>query len=82
MNSMVALAKANRFGSFGTASIVSLIVAGYMALAGSAFWVFTNRSVDASQDSIEQSAQAPKALLCDCQYEKPTTTVAPQSATN
>jgi hypothetical protein len=79
---MKALATANRFGSFGTASILSLVVAGYLALAGSAFWAFTNQSAGGSQESIEPYSEAPTALVCDCQYEKPTPAAAPRCAAN
>jgi hypothetical protein len=65
VNSINALAK-SRFGEFGGATVVSLIVAGYMALAGSAFWMFTNRSDGSNADSTRRAAPT---LMCECHDE-------------
>lgn len=70
MNSMEALAKANRFQAIGAASLISVIVAGYMTLAGTAFLSFNERRAPASY-SIEETANASPAMVCDCHYESP-----------
>jgi len=72
VNSMEALAKTNRFQAVGTASLISLIVAGYMTLAGTAFLSFNERRAPASH-SVEDTGNATPALVCDCHYENPET---------
>ncbi len=71
MNSMDTLAKATRFSSFVAASVVALVIAGYLGLAGSALWAY-NMQTDLSDGSIEPAGQPVPALVCDCHYEMPT----------
>ena len=70
MDSMEALAKTNRFQAVGAASLISVIVALYMTLAGTAFMSFNEQRVPASH-SIEESGNTSPALVCDCHYENP-----------
>lgn len=68
MDSMEALAKASK--GFGSTSVLALILAGYMGLAGTAFWAF-NKRPSPSSDAIENAPQSTPALICDCHYQKP-----------
>jgi len=72
VNSMEALAKTNRFQAVGTASLISLIVAGYMTLAGMAFLSFNEQRATASH-SVENTGGSTPAMVCDCHYENPST---------
>jgi hypothetical protein len=66
VDSLEALAKAGK--GFGSTSVLALIVAGYMGLAGTAFWAFNKRS--SPSDAIENATQSAPAMICECQYEK------------
>jgi hypothetical protein len=65
---MDTLAKANRFQAFGTASLISVIVAGYMALAGTAF-LSLNEQRPSANPSVGETANAGPSMVCDCHYE-------------
>jgi len=66
---MEALAKPDRFRGLGTTSVLSLIVAGYLALTASAFWVFTKTSGQA-EDPVEDGANPGSGpLICHCYPE-------------
>ena len=70
MNSMESLAKANRFQTFGAASLLSLIVAGYITLAGTAFMALNEQRAPAGP-SVEDGARTNPTMVCDCHYETP-----------
>ncbi len=70
MNSMEELAKTNRFQAVGAASLISVIVALYLTLAGTAFMSFNEQRAPVSP-SLEESGNATPALVCDCRYENP-----------
>ena len=66
MGSIEALAKSDRFKGLGTTSVLSLIVAGYLALTASAFWAFTKTSGQ-SEDAVEDVVNpGPGSLICYC----------------
>jgi len=67
VDSMETLAKAGK--GFGSTSVLALILAGYMGLAGTAFWAF-NKRPSPSIDAIEDTTQSAPALICDCHYQK------------
>lgn len=68
MNSIEAVAKASRFSGLGMASVVGLVIAGYLALAGSAFVGFDHRA-SPPELFADDSDQALPALVCDCRYD-------------
>ena len=74
MDSMVALAKASRFNGVGMASVVGLLVAGYLGLAGSAFAAF-HRGAAGTIDSLDNREHLGPALVCDCHYDTPSACV-------
>ena len=75
MNSIEAVAKAGRFSGLGMASVVGLVIAGYLALAGSAFVGFDQRP-NPPELHADDSEQALPALVCDCRYDPSTTCAA------
>ena len=75
MNSIEAVAKAGRFSGLGMASVVGLVIAGYLALAGSAFVGFDQRP-SAPELYADDSEQALPALVCDCRYDPSSTCAA------
>ena len=75
MNSIEAVAKAGRFNGLGMASVVGLVIAGYLALAGSAFVGFDQRPTP-PELYAEDGEQALPALVCDCRYDPPSTCAA------
>ncbi len=75
MNSIEAVAKAGRFSGLGMASVVGLVIAGYLALAGSAFVGFDQRQAP-PEVYADDSEQALPALVCDCRYDTTSTCAA------
>lgn len=68
MDSMAALAKATRFSGLEMASVIGMVIAGYLALAGSAFFAF-HEGADASLASVEETPKAGPVVVCDCHYD-------------
>ena len=75
MNSIEAVAKAGRFSGLGMASVVGLVIAGYLALAGSAFVGFDQRPSRPVLHADDGEQTLP-ALVCDCRYDPSSTCAA------